>query len=72
MAILSDADILDALKNGNLAIENYEEKNLTPNGYDVTIEEVMFEDRVYKDGIVEIKSLGWFALSTKEYFQKQD
>lgn len=69
MAILSDADILDALKNGKLAIENFEEKNLTPNGYDVTIEEVMFEDNVYKDGPVEIKPLGWFALSTKEYFR---
>jgi dCTP deaminase len=69
MTILSDADILDSLKNGKLSIENFEEKNLTPNGYDVTIEEVMFEGKVYKDGIVEIKPLGWFALSTREYFR---
>jgi dCTP deaminase len=57
------------LENGKLTIENFEEKNLTPNGYDATIEEILFEDSVCREGAMAIKSLGWFAVSTKEYFK---
>lgn len=69
MSILSDRDILERLKEGNLAIENFEEGNLTPNGYDVTIDEIFYEDEIKKDGKVEIEPLKWFAVSTKEYFR---
>jgi deoxycytidine triphosphate deaminase len=37
MAVLSDTDILEMLANGTLKIEGFNESNLTPNGYDVTI-----------------------------------
>jgi len=69
MSILSDKDILDWIKEGKLIIENFNEKNLTSNGYDVTIEEVFYEEKIIKNGSVEIKPLKWFAVSTKEYFK---
>lgn len=69
MSILSDNDILDWIKEGRLTIESFNEKNLTPNGYDVTIEEVLYEEKIIKNGSVEIQLLKWFAVSTKEYFR---
>jgi len=69
MSILSDRDILDCMKKGELTIENFNEKNLTPNGYDITVEEIFYQDEVVRDGTVEIKPLKWFAVSTKEYFK---
>src|SRR2546422_764712 len=41
MALLSDGDIRRYIAKGELRIEQFDEKNLTPNGYDVTIEEVL-------------------------------
>jgi dCTP deaminase len=69
MSILSDADILDYIETGKLKIENFNEDNLTPNGYDTTIEEILYEDNIIRDGTVEIESLKWFAVSTREYFK---
>ena len=40
MSILSDIDIKKYMKNQELGIEPFIEKNLTPNGYDLSIEEV--------------------------------
>ncbi len=69
MAVLSDTDILAMLSDGNLKIEGYIEKNLTPNGYDVTIEEIWIPsvDKRFKDGTVRVPGNSWFVIGTKEY-----
>ncbi len=72
MSILSDADILDCIENGKLKIENFNERNLTPNGYDATIEEILYEDSIIRDGAAEVGPLKWFAVSTREYFRMGD
>ena len=70
MAVLSDSDILELLAKGALKIECFEERNLTPNGYDVTIEEVLLpsSDKRYKEGKAQIPGNSWFVIGTKEYF----
>lgn len=68
MAVLSDADILAARAKGELAIEPFLEKSLTPNGYDVSIDEVALPStnvRV-RDGVAHVPPLTRFAVSTKE------
>ena len=69
MTVLSDKDIENAMKSGNLGIEPFIEKNLTPNGYDLSIDEIYIRktDQHIKEGIATIPSLTWFAISTKEF-----
>jgi dCTP deaminase len=69
MTILSDSDITAKLLSKELTIEPFFEKNLTPNGYDLTIDEIALPklDVHSKKGNVEIPPLTWFAVSTKEY-----
>ncbi len=69
MAVLSDADIELALQRKELSIEPFVEKNLTPNGYDLSIEEVFIRktNQHIKQGVAVIPPLTWFAVSTKEY-----
>jgi dCTP deaminase len=68
MSILSDNDIEQALQNNELLIEPFIQKNLTPNGYDLSIEEVFIRktNQSIKEGIAVIPPLTWFAISTKE------
>jgi len=69
MTILSDRDILRYMKEGLLVIEDFNEENLTPNGYDLTIDEVYLSSsgaRI-KDGTATVEPGRWFAVSTKEY-----
>jgi deoxycytidine triphosphate deaminase len=40
MTILSDKDIENYMKNNELGIEPFNQKNLTPNGYDLSIDEI--------------------------------
>ncbi len=69
MVVLSDSGILKAMEEGQLIIENYNDRNLTPNGYDLEIAEI----RVGQDGESQhtgeiiIPPQTWFAVSTKEY-----
>jgi dCTP deaminase len=72
MGILSDAEIVDFMKKGRLTIENFNKDNITPNGYDLTIEEALVDNATIKEGTVEIAPLKWFAVSTKEYFKIGD
>jgi len=68
MALLSDGDIRRYLAKGELRIEPFDEKNLTPNGYDVAIEEVLVpssNDRTTR-GVAEIPPATRFAVSTRE------
>ena len=69
MSILSDNDILNSMKNNDLGIEPFIEKNLTPNGYDLSIDEVYIRktDEHIKEGTAVIPPLTWFAISTKEF-----
>jgi len=69
MTILSDKDIQNSIKNNELSIEPFNEKNLTPNGYDLSINEVYIRktDRYVKEGKVTIPPFTWFAISTREF-----
>ncbi len=69
MTVLSDKDIDDAIQSGTLGIEPFIEKNLTPNGYDLSIDEVFNKktDSHIKEGIAVGPPLTWFAISTKEF-----
>jgi len=69
MTILSDVDIKNSIKNKELGIEPFVEKNLTPNGYDLTIDEIFIRktDEHIKNGVAKIPPMTWFAISTKEF-----
>jgi dCTP deaminase len=69
MAVLSDTDILAMLSEGGLKIEGFLERNLTPNGYDVTIDEIWIPsiDRRFKEGTVRVPGSSWFVIGTREY-----
>ena len=69
MGILSDVDIKNYIEKNELGIEPFIEKNLTPNGYDLSIEEVFIRktDKHIKDGTAQIPPMTWFAISTKEF-----
>jgi dCTP deaminase len=69
MSILSDIDIKNSMENDELGIEPFIERNLTPNGYDLSIDEVYIRktDEHIKEGVAVIPPLSWFAISTKEF-----
>ncbi len=68
--ILSDGKIKELIIGGGLVIEGFNEDNLTPNGYDVTVAEVsVLGWRPQQEGIAVIPSKTWFAVSTEEYFK---
>jgi dCTP deaminase len=69
MSILSDLDIKKCLKKNELGIEPFIEKNLTPNGYDLSIEEIYIRktDEHIKQGNACIPPQTWFAISTREF-----
>ena len=69
--ILSDNDIVELMKKKELGIEPFVEKNLTPNGYDLSIEEVYIkktDEHIKKDDAI-IPPQTWFAISTKEFIK---
>ncbi len=68
VALLADADIRHYLAKGELGIEPFEERSLTPNGYDVTIEEVVIPstDMRTSAGVARIPPNTRFAVSTRE------
>jgi dCTP deaminase len=67
--VLADRDIIKYIMQKKLAIDPFTTDNLTPNGYDLTIAEIL----IPRDGVqvdqdeIEIPSLTWFAVSTLEY-----
>jgi len=69
MTVLSDKDIEISMEKNELDIEPYNPNNLTPNGYDLSIDEIYIRktDQHMKEGIVTIPALTWFAISTKEF-----
>ncbi|UCG69516.1 MAG: dCTP deaminase [Thermoplasmata archaeon] len=71
MAVLSDKDIKDCMKEGKLYIEPFLDDNLTPNGYDLTVDEIFIPELKEKvcEGECNISGLRWFLISTKEYIK---
>jgi len=69
MSILSDRDIQNYIQQEDLGIEPFIEKNLTPNGYDLSIEEVYMKktNQHIKEGMAIIPAQTWFAISTREF-----
>jgi len=68
MAVLSDGDIRRYMAKGELRIEPFDEANLTPNGYDVTIEEVLVPSSNVRTsrGVAKVPPMTRFAVSTRE------
>ena len=67
MTVLSDEAILSALDVGELEIEPFNDENLTPNGYDLTIEEIEIPNTQATSKKELIIPPGKrFAVSTKE------
>jgi len=69
MSILSDRDIQEHMENEDLGIEPFLKKNLTPNGYDLSIDEIFIKktNENVKEGLAVIPPQTWFAISTKEF-----
>lgn len=68
MGVLSDADVRRFLAKGEIRIEPFDEAALTPNGYDVRVEEVAIpstEERI-GTGVARVPPMTRFALSTRE------
>ena len=68
MCILSDKDILERMRAGELRINDYHERSLTPNGYDLRISEISVrgKDGIIKEGTVSIPPRAMFYVSTVE------
>lgn len=67
MAILSDKSIIDLVKNKEIIIDPFQELNLTPNGYDLTVEEIEIPGgRKVNSNSLIITPGERFAISTKE------
>ncbi len=65
---LSDHKIKELVEKGVLQIDKFDEDNLTPNGYDLTIDEIVVEERrPQTEGDTVIPTNTWFAVSTREY-----
>ncbi|OGS40106.1 MAG: dCTP deaminase [Euryarchaeota archaeon RBG_13_31_8] len=60
-----------SLDKKDLSIEPFEDKNLTPNGYDLSIDEIFIKktNEHIRNGIAKIPPMTWFAISTKEYIK---
>ena len=66
--LLSDAEILDYVRGGKLIVEGFQQANLTPNGYDLSIGEILIPDRseTYSSGSAKISGNTWFLVGTSE------
>jgi len=69
MAVLSDRDIVAAREAGRLRIDPFDPKNVTPNGYDLTIAEVAVlttPPKTVTTGSASVPAHARFAVSTAE------
>ena len=71
MAVLSDATLLHLRQEGGLAIDPFDEANLTPNGYDLTIGEVLVPEAsaspaTVAAGVARVPGRERFLVSTRE------
>ena len=68
MAIFSDKDIVEGMMTGYLGIDDYHERGLTPNGYDLRISEILIrgQEEKIKEGVATIPPRTMFYVSTIE------
>ncbi len=68
MTILSDRDIVKAVDDGNLGVAPWNDKSLTPNGYDVRVAEISINGVIHgaDEGTVRIPPKTMFYVSTVE------
>jgi dCTP deaminase len=68
MTILTDKDIIQYINCNKLGIIPFNPDHLTPNGYDLSIDEIYIKknEQHIKKGVATIPALTWFAISTKE------
>ena len=67
MTILSDKSIAKAIEDKQIFIEPFNEENLTPNGYDLTVSEIEIPgEKKISNGYLSIPPNNRFAISTKE------
>ncbi|TLZ44981.1 MAG: dCTP deaminase [Methanobacteriota archaeon] len=66
MSLLSDGDIRRYIAKGEIQIDPFDERNLTPNGYDVSIEEVVLPGGKASARTTTVPPWTRFALSTRE------
>lgn len=68
MPVVSDADVLKLIAKGEILIDPFEQRNLTPNGYDVSIAEVAVPSRGEKisEGRGVVPPHTRFAVGTRE------
>ena len=66
--LLSDGDLRKAMEEGELDIDPFEEKCLTPNGYDLSVESVRLPaaGTEVREGKALIPGMCWFLVSTRE------
>jgi dCTP deaminase len=69
--ILTDREIVEAIVRKELTIEPFNRQNLTPNGYDLTIREILIPETGLniKHGKIKLPSKSWFLVATKEYLK---
>jgi len=69
--MLSDKDIIGAMKKGEIEIRGFKEDNLTPNGYDLTIGEIMVpsKDLHIENGEIRIPPMTRFLVGSEEYIR---
>ncbi|MCL4329390.1 MAG: dCTP deaminase [Candidatus Thermoplasmatota archaeon] len=66
MTVLSDREILDKCRKGWLISEGFMEDNVTPNGYDLTIELIRHGDSEAKTPM-DIPPMGNFLVGSREF-----
>ena len=71
MTVLADKEILQMIADEELSIDPFNPKNLTPNGYDLSIAEIFIKtkNQYISEGTVQIPPNTWFVISTKEFVQ---
>jgi len=71
--MLSDSDIIGMMGTGDIVIQGFKPENLTPNGYDLTIGEILIPSlgRRAESGDLEIPSMTWFLVGTEEVVELQ-
>ena len=74
MAVLSDRDILAGMESGRIGITDYNEKSLTPNGYDLRVAEISVNGVVHgaDEKVVKIPPKTMFFVSTVERVRMGD
>jgi len=66
--MLSDSDIMGMIGSGEIVLQGFKPENLTPNGYDLTIGEILIPSLGKKvgGGEIEIPPMTWFLVGTEE------